>query len=111
MAQPDQEIEMKLIELLTTEELKTKFNSDFELVNYAIRLAENIIKSGKELNLDPEVLNLAYQILQMILQGKDELIDLSSDAEAAQEDATRDAILRRVEEARQSLADADVTLG
>lgn len=57
---------------LTNELLGGKFKSQFELVNYAIRLADNLIRSGRAprvVKLDTQ--NPAALILEEIVQGKD----------------------------------------
>lgn len=65
---------------LTTEDLKKKFTSQFELVNYAIRLAENMIKSGRGPRMKTEIQNRSLQILEEISSGKDEFDDIAVDA-------------------------------
>ena len=62
---------------LTTEDLKKKFPSQFELVNYAIRLAENMIKSGRGPRMKTEIQNRSLQILEEISIGKDEFDDIT----------------------------------
>lgn len=37
---------------LTNEALKSLYKSNFDLTNYAIKLGEYLIKSGKEVNVD-----------------------------------------------------------
>lgn len=56
---------------LTSEELKSKFKNNFDLVNYAIKLAENMIQSGRETRVKSDMQNKAMLILAEIEQGKD----------------------------------------
>jgi len=56
---------------LTHEALQKRFDSQFELVNYAINLAKELIHSGHELPAHADVLNLAHQILEMITEHRD----------------------------------------
>lgn len=58
-------------EHLTNERLRNMFENQFELVNYAIKLAEYFIKSGKEPFIYQTNQNLATKILRIIESGKD----------------------------------------
>lgn len=62
----------------TNEKLSKKFVSQFDLVNYAIRLAENMIKTGRDPRVNIGNQNRSMQILAEIAQDKDffdEIID------------------------------------
>jgi len=63
---------------LTNEKLKARFLSQFDLVNYAIKLAENMIATGRaprvRSNMDN---NVALQILQEIVAGKDKFQEVT----------------------------------
>lgn len=61
---------------LTNEEMKAKFKSSFELVNYAIRLAENMIKTGRAPRVKSEIQNPAMLVLEEIREGKDQFDDV-----------------------------------
>jgi hypothetical protein len=67
---------------LTNEQLAKKFNkSNFELVNYAIKLAENMIRTGRDARVKSDVQNRAMLVLEEIHEGKDhfdEIIDRSA---------------------------------
>lgn len=63
-------------EALTNEKLVKKFKSQFELVNYAIRLAENIIKTGREPNIKRPTQNRAMQVLEEIIEGTDHFTEI-----------------------------------
>lgn len=76
---------MDIRESLTTEEIKKKFKSQFDLVTYAISLAENMIKTGREPRVKVDCQNRAMQILEEIVEGKDKLDDLPVELEGAQE--------------------------
>jgi len=56
---------------LTNEVLRFRFKSQFELVNYAIRLAENMIKTGRDSRVKTDVHSKAFQILAEIYANKD----------------------------------------
>lgn len=56
---------------LTTEDLSEKFTNQFELVAYAIRLAENMLKTGRDPRIKTDVQNRALQVLEEIATGKD----------------------------------------
>lgn len=58
-------------EHLTNERLRNMFENQFELVNYAIKLAEHFISSGKEPFANQNNQNLASKILRLIVSGKD----------------------------------------
>lgn len=55
----------------TNEKLSKKFVSQFDLVNYAIRLAENMIKTGRDPRVNIGNQNRSMQILAEISQDKD----------------------------------------
>lgn len=63
-------------ENFTNERLSYKFVSQFDLVNYAIRLAENMIKTGREPRVKTEIQNRAMQILAEIAQDKDQFDEI-----------------------------------
>jgi len=56
---------------LTNEDLRRKFTNQFELVTYAIRLAENMIRSGRPPRVLLDVENPALVVLEEIAEGKD----------------------------------------
>ena len=58
-------------ELLTNESIRKKFKSQFELVNYAIKLSEQMIHSGRAPMVDTDSENTAVIIIDEINQGKD----------------------------------------
>lgn len=61
---------------LTNEKLSKKFVNQFDLVNYAISLADNMIKSGRGPRVKVEVDNPVIQVLAEIDQGKDYLEEI-----------------------------------
>ena len=61
---------------LTTEHLKKQFGSSFELVNYAIHQAKDMIKSDRPCRVSTPIHNRAYQILLEIGDHKDHYQDL-----------------------------------
>jgi hypothetical protein len=60
----------------TNEKLAKKFKSQFDLVNYAIKLAENMIKSGRASRVRTPIQNRAFQILAEINIGLDRFDDI-----------------------------------
>lgn len=58
---------------MTNEDIRKKFSSTFELVNYAISLAENMIKSGREARVKSDCQNRAMLVIEEIYAGKDKL--------------------------------------
>lgn len=56
----------------TNEMLSKKFNSNFVLVNHAIDLAKNMIKTGRDPRVKSDTQNLAMLILEEIQEGKDQ---------------------------------------
>ncbi|MDB2613656.1 hypothetical protein N9Y92_00675 [Chlamydiales bacterium] len=61
---------------LTNEKLKKRFPSQFDLVTYAIELAENMVLSGRESRVKTDVESKAYQILAEIMVGKDKFEEI-----------------------------------
>lgn len=77
---------MDLKDNLTNEKVCKKFGSQFELVNYAIKLAANMIMSGRDSRVKIDSDNRAMQVLSEILNDKDcfdDLTDLEEEQEAA----------------------------
>jgi hypothetical protein len=62
---------------LTNEKMTGKFKSSFDLVNYAIKLAENMIYSGREARVKSEIQNRAMLILEEIHEGKDQFDEIN----------------------------------
>ena len=57
---------------MTNEKLRERFStSQFDLVSYAIKLAENMIRSGRAPRVKSDNQNIAMLILDEINQGKD----------------------------------------
>lgn len=75
----------------TNEKLSKKFINQFDLVNYAIRLAENMIRTGRDARVKTEFQNRSMQILAEIVEDKDffdEIIDSPILSEDLQSHAT-----------------------
>lgn len=79
---------------LTNEEMLKKFKSSFELVNYAIKLAENMIKTGRDSRVKSDVQNRAMLILEEIHEGKDHFDEIESAAPDTT-DADLDGMLKQ----------------
>jgi DNA-directed RNA polymerase subunit omega len=67
---------MDVKDFLTNEKVAKKFKNTFDLVNYAIRLAENMIKSGRDSRVRTDSQNRAMQILGEIINDKDEFDEI-----------------------------------
>lgn len=74
-------------EPLTIESLRKKFDSQFDLVNHAIALAENLITTGRAPRVKIKNNNPAAQVLAEIREGKDSFITV--DSAEAEKDAKR----------------------
>jgi DNA-directed RNA polymerase subunit omega len=75
---------------LTNEKIIQKFESQFDLVNYAIRLAENMIHSGRDARVKIDCQNRALQILGEIALGRDvfdEIIEMNHYAQDVQQES------------------------
>lgn len=70
---------------LTNEGLSDKFKSNFQLVTYAIKLAENMIRTGRDARIKSDIQNRALLILEEIREGKD-VFDEIKDTKAAEPD-------------------------
>jgi len=66
---------MKKQQALTGESFRNRFESQFDLVNYAISLAQDMIVSGRGPRVKTDVLNVAHQILDEITAGKDVILE------------------------------------
>lgn len=61
---------------LTNETVKKKFKSQFELVGHAIKLAENMIKTGRGPRVKSDSQNVAIHVLDEIKCGLDKFEDI-----------------------------------
>lgn len=59
-------------DVLTNEKLKKRFASQFDLVNYAIKLAAQMIQSGRAPKIGSEVMNVALVIMAELNAGRDQ---------------------------------------
>lgn len=63
---------------LTNEKIAGKFKSNFDLVNYAIELADNMIRTGRDARVKSEIQNRAMLILEEIHEGKDQFDEIKT---------------------------------
>jgi len=115
---------MDIIDNLTNEEISKKFGNQFDLVNYAIGLATNMIQTGREPRVKLNTENPALLILEEIAEGKDVFIepsvkketkeieelkidveDMEDDDEDEDEDESEDEELLEEEETQEVLSD------
>ncbi len=85
---------------LTTQKLSEKFSSNFELVNYAIKLAKGVIDSGRECIVPTDVQNPAFWVLLEILNDKDKLNDITGfqNGESSAENSVIEACINKSEQ-------------
>ncbi len=90
---------MEVKKTLTNEKLQKRFSSLFELVNYAIDVAENMILTGREPNTETGVQNRAVQVLDEISKHKETFEEVSVDQIREPELAqpTRESIVQKAE--------------
>ncbi|MBS0634825.1 MAG: hypothetical protein JSR37_05125 [Verrucomicrobia bacterium] len=69
-------MELDYKDQLTNEKLLKRFNNQFELVRYAIQVAENTIRSGRELDIWADSQNVSYLILSEIAANKEEFVEI-----------------------------------
>jgi hypothetical protein len=74
---------------LTNEELGKEHANLFDLVNYAISLADNMIKSGREPRVKSDIMNRSHLILEEIKKGVDKLDDIEFDYDSNEESEYR----------------------
>jgi len=74
--------ESEFKETLTNEQLLKRFKNQFELVRYAIQLAENTVRSGREPDVYTDSQNVAFQILAEIAANKETFTELPKVQEA-----------------------------
>ena len=67
---------MNIINTLTNEGISKNFSNQFDLVNYAIKLAVNMIQSGREPRVRLNTENPALLTLAEIAEGKDTFIEI-----------------------------------
>lgn len=78
---------MERKESLTNEKIGKRFISQFELVNYAIKLAANMITTGRDCRVKMDSQNRAMQVIGEIYYEKDhfdEIIPPSPDEDEEQ---------------------------
>jgi len=64
---------MELKKYLTNEVLSNKYGNSFELVNHAIAVADQMLKSDRRCRVPTQVKNRAYQVLLEVVEGRDSL--------------------------------------
>lgn len=78
---------------LTNEDVTKKFKSGFDLVNYAIRLAENMIRTGRDARVKSEIQNRAMLILEEIHEGKDHFDEIKVTSNSSISDSDLDGAI------------------
>ncbi|NGX43290.1 MAG: hypothetical protein K940chlam7_01585 [Chlamydiae bacterium] len=104
---------MELKEHYTNEELCSKFDNQFNLVNYAIGLVGEMIRTGREPRVKSETENPALLVLEEILAGKDKLEErpveektpLKSSAEVSTTEVVKESVIEEVEEGDKVLSE------
>ena len=90
---------MDIKDYLTNEKITKKFKSQFELVSYSIRLAENMILTGRDSRVKSDSQNRAMQILSEILNDKDRFDEI---VEEIHEDVLAESAYMKKADERQS---------
>lgn len=67
---------MELKSFITNEKIKKRFVSQFDLVNYAIKLAANMIQTGRSGRVKSDSQNRTMIVLSEILNEKDVLDEI-----------------------------------
>jgi len=70
---------------LTNEHVSKRFSSSFQLVTYAIKLAKNMIQTGRSCRTHTIIQNKAFQILLEIGDGTDKFDTVWVEEEERQE--------------------------
>jgi len=86
---------------LTNEKIAKKFNSLFELVNYAIKLAENMIHTGRDTRVKIDSQNRSLQVLSEIVNDKDRFDEIIED-EIDEQEAVSHRTSERTSERKRS---------
>lgn len=93
----------EILSFLTTEPLSKRFQSPFDLVNYAVRIAEQALQTRRPSMLHHPVPNLAQQVLLEIVNDQDLYIDVAMQKAKNEQIAREEAALRaQQEEAEQA---------
>jgi len=69
-------MDKEIKDTLTNEKLCKKFKSQFELVNYAIKLAENMIKTGRDPRVKMDTQNRALHVIAEIENDRDQFDEI-----------------------------------
>ena len=106
---------MEINDSLTNEKILKKFKSQFELVNYAIKLAENMIHTGRDTRVKTEAQNRALQIVQEIEQDKDRFDEIIKEEVVVELNGTNapvemDVTLRKFSEPKKKFRDREARL-
>jgi hypothetical protein len=73
---------------ITNELIRKKFTSQFDLVNYAISLAENMIRTGRDSRVKIDTQNRAMQVIAEIVTGNDQFDEVAAAPAVQVEEAT-----------------------
>lgn len=92
---------------LTSERLRKRFISQFDLVNYAIRIAKNWVETGRDINVSTDIQNPAFNILEEIASHKEVMAEKPVDESDTGLDLSvpmsREDIIKAVEAKREQL--------
>lgn len=92
---------------LTSERLRKRFGSQFDLVNYAIRIAQNWVDTGRDMNVTTDIQNPAYNILEEIACNREVMAEKKKEEESMGLDLSapmsREDIVKAVEAKREQM--------
>ncbi len=94
-------------EPLTSQRLRERFINQFDLVNYAIRVAENMVKTGREPKVNTASQSPACKVLEEIARGCEVIVEPQKDDGEHVDDATialtREALVKATMDRGQAL--------
>lgn len=90
---------MEFKDQLTNEKIRKKFENQFDLVNYAIKLAENMILTGRDPRVKTDSYNRSLHVLSEIIHDKDRFDEIiTTDFETAENASEKEEVSIAVEE-------------
>ena len=78
--------EKDLKDYLTTEALVHSFKSQFDLVAQAVRIAENMVRTGRSVRVKTDVQNPAYNVLQEVLNDYTDVPEFDEEEEEEEDE-------------------------
>lgn len=93
---------MEFKDQLTNEKIRKKFENQFDLVNYAIKLAENMILTGRDPRVKTDSYNRSLHVLSEIIHDKDRFDEIiTADFETAENASEKEEIIVAEEKSKE----------